>query len=563
MIRMMVSEDQISMSLNMKSNRNKMLFTPHRLRVTHHLWGLTLLVLMVLAHRLLLADNVLMNPGFEANPPGDHHNLVAWNCYGQNRANALNQIGSPARTGSNYCKMFQGLTGRLNYAGLYQDIASGPGAAYSAEGWAYICSTDSLAGQNAAWLEVTFRSAQGNVLALYRSAVVTTNALATAAFPFNSWFHLSITNQYNPANDQITNRSAVLVAPAGTSYVRYQIVFHGDPHHPKGSLYFDDLSLACIGGASGGHWNIVWSDEFNGNSINPRMWTFDMGNGFKGWGNNELQYYTSRSQNAYASNGLLHIVARRESLNGFGYTSARLKTQGLFTRKYGRIEFRARLPQGVGFWPALWLLGENIASVGWPACGEIDVMENKGTEPNQVQGTIHFGGSLSQVYTLPGDSVTNFHQYLLEWTTNAILWYVDGLLYQTQTNWSSFAGPYPTPFNQPFFLIMNLAVGGNYVGNPSSSAIDSGAVFPAEMVVDYVRVYDPAPPPRLQVIPTNASLLFTWPGNLVWNLEADLGRDSVNGFENRLDKHFKELALGFYNKRNSPFSPLFSFDPNE
>src|SRR5258707_5761779 len=135
-------------------------------------------------------------------------------------------------------------------------------------------------------------------------------------------------------------------------------------------------------------WNIVWSDEFNGTAINPNIWSFETGNN-NGWGNNELEYYTGRTQNAYVSNGVLHVVARQESLAGFNYTSARVKSQGHFAKAYGRFEFRVRLPAGLGYWPALWLLGSNIGTVGWPACGEVDVMENQGSALNKVQGTIH------------------------------------------------------------------------------------------------------------------------------------------------------------------------------
>jgi beta-glucanase (GH16 family) len=385
-----------------------------------------------------------------------------------------------------------------------------------------------LAGQNVAWLEVTFRSARGNVLALYRSALITTNAIASGAFPPNTWIRLPITNQYNPNTYVCTNTVASLAAPVGTSYVRYQIVFQGDPLYSNGSVYFDDLALDRIEGPAWGDWNVVWSDEFNGAAINPSVWTYDLGNGSGGWGNNELEYYTSRAQNVYVGGGLLHVVARQESMGGFNYTSARLKSQGLFAKKYGRIEFRARSPQGTGFWPALWMLGANIGSAGWPACGEIDIMESNGSSPTNVQGSIHFGSSLTRVHTLPGGSVTNFHNYVLEWSTNAILWYVDGLLYETQTEWSSSAGPYPAPFDQPFFLIMNLAVGGNYVGNPSVASINAGAVFPAEMQVDYLRIYEQTAPLRLSMIRSNSSLLLAWPSNIVSVLQTNPNPASTN-----------------------------------
>ncbi len=468
-----------------------------------------------------MAGNILTNPGFETNPPGEHQNIPAWQTYGPASGNTLNETGAPARSGANYFKVFQGFTGSVNYSGIMQDIASGPGAIYSANGWAYTLASDRLAGQNAAWIEITFRDALGNILELFRSAHITTNAIVSGTFPVNTWINLPVTNQYNPITFLITNTTTRLTAPPGTSYVRYQLVFQGDQYYSNGSVYFDDLALDQSGGPSWGDWNIVWSDEFNGTTINPAIWTFDIGNGSGGWGNNEFEYYTSRPQNAYSSNGVLNIVARQESFGGFNYTSARLKTQGLFSKQYGRFEFRARLPQGVGFWPALWLMGTNITSVGWPACGEIDVMESNGSSPTNVQGTIHYGGSATDTYTLPGDSVTNFHTYLLEWTTNAILWYVDGLRYHTQTNWTSSAGPYPAPFNRPFFLIMNLAIGGNYLGNPSQATINANTVFPGVMQVDYVRIYEPTAPLRVSVTRTNAGLLLNWPSNVVARLQTN------------------------------------------
>jgi beta-glucanase (GH16 family) len=264
------------------------------------------------------------------------------------------------------------------------------------------------------------------------------------------------------------------------------------------------LALACGMGLAHGAWQLTWSDEFNGNSIDTNKWSFDSGAGNNGWGNNELEYYTAQPQNIYVSNGFLHIVARRESYHGSRYTSAKIRTRGRFNQKYGRFEFRARLPQGKGYWPAFWLMPEDAAYGAWAASGEIDVMENKGANPSNVLGTIHFGGTFPRntfshgpPYKFPaGDSVTNFHLYAVEWTSHAIRWYVDDHLYETQTAWWSSGGPdgaavhppYPAPFNQPFFVIMNLAVGGNFDGNP-----DGTTVFPGEIQVDYVRVYQETP----------------------------------------------------------------------
>jgi beta-glucanase (GH16 family) len=247
-------------------------------------------------------------------------------------------------------------------------------------------------------------------------------------------------------------------------------------------------------------WQLAWSDDFSGNTINTNNWTFDNGNGNGGWGNRELEYYTSRAENAYVSDGMLHIVARKETYEGQHYTSAKLKTRGLFSQKYGRFEFYARLPQGKGYWPALWMMPEHAVYGGWAASGEIDVMENKGADSEKIFGTIHFGGasphnahSHNPGFDFPsGDSAANFHLYAVEWTTNAISWYVDSHLYERQTNWWSSSNPenpgdhnpYPAPFNQPFYIIMNLAVGGNFGGDP-----DDTTVFPGEMQIKYVRVY--------------------------------------------------------------------------
>jgi beta-glucanase (GH16 family) len=291
---------------------------------------------------------------------------------------------------------------------------------------------------------------------------------------------------------------------------------------PSKLLSFLVLLLLTISqNRSKADWNIIWSDEFNGNSVDSTHWTFETGNGSGGWGNNELEYYTSRPQNVFVSGGTLHIVARKESLNGFSYTSARMKSAGLFSRKYGRFEFRAKLPQGQGYWPACWLMPQDSVYGGWAASGEIDVMENRGSNPSTVLGTLHYGGPWPNNvhsgadYVLPnGGSVTNFHTYMLEWSTYTMKWFVDGLLYQTQNNWYSSNGTYPAPFDQPFYLIMNLAVGGNFDGNPGTNT-----VFPGEMQVDYVRVYDQTAPLKISISKTNGTVLLSWPTNILCHLQ--------------------------------------------
>jgi beta-glucanase (GH16 family) len=474
----------------------------------------------------VMAGNVLSNPGFESDPPGQSQNLVGWTWYGQSWGNTFNETGPAAHGGSNYFKVFQGFTGSVNYNGIYQDYVSGPGAAYVADGWAETISSDTIAGQNVAWLEVTFRDAGANVLALYRSSLISTNTILAGAFPVNAWDDLRVTNQYDPNTYVITNTASLLVAPPGTYFVRYQVVFQGDAAGSNGSVYFDDLDLNLTSAAPYGDWNIVWSDEFNGAAIDTNTWTFDNGNGGSnpGWGNNELEYYTSRTNNAYVAGGLLHIVARQESTNNFSFTSARMKTQGLVAWQYGRFEWRASLPAGVGFWPALWFLGTNITSVGWPGCGEMDVVENNGSALTNVQGSLHSGSDETAIYTFPaGGSVTGFHNYVLDWSSNSFLFYVDGHLYENQTGWSSSLGAaYPAPFNQPCFMLLNLAVGGNYTGNPSLATINANGGFPGELQVDYVRVYNLTPPLKISLTRTNNAFLVSWPSNVVGHLQAQL-----------------------------------------
>ncbi len=504
------------------------------------LCGGLLVLWMTVPAGLSRAANLLADPGFELSPGGS--SVAGWQSYGVNHYVITDP--ARARSGTNCFKVYGAFNAQDNYTGIFQDFPSGPGAVYTADGWAFSLAGDALHGQDEFWLEVTFRDAGANTLALYRSDIINGTNLANYGGP-SVWFDLKVTNQWSfynsggsPVGTAITNVASNLAAPVGTSFVRYQVVFHQGPDNANGSAYFDDGTLNQLSAptnAPNAAWNIVWSDEFNGSTINPSIWTFETGNN-NGWGNSELEYYTSRPQNAYVSNGLLHIVAQKESYGGFNYTSARMKTQGHFARTYGRFEWRAKLPPGLGYWPALWLLGSNISTVGWPACGEIDVMENKGSVLNQVQGTIHYSDASNHhlqstaVYTLPaGDSVTNSHNYMFEWNTNVVRWYVDNRLYETQTSWSSSTGPYPAPFNQPFFIIMNLALGGAYLGNPTTNSINSNTPFPGDMQVDYVRVWDLTPPLQISLIRTNANTLLTWPANIVCHLQAQTNAAGLTG----------------------------------
>jgi beta-glucanase (GH16 family) len=253
-------------------------------------------------------------------------------------------------------------------------------------------------------------------------------------------------------------------------------------------------------------WTLTWSDEFNGpdgSAVDPSRWVHDVGG--TGWGNSELEYYTSGTENAVVEGGYLVITATSAGASSYTcsyptngpceYTSARLLTQNEFSQEYGRFEARIQIPEGQGLWPAFWMLGADIATSPWPACGEIDIMENIGSEPNINHGSLHApgfpGSGLTGEYTLPSGGPSSslgdaFHTYAVEWAPTAIRFYVDDQLYETQT-------PSDTPdggtweFDHAFFILLNVAVGGNFPGAP-----DSTTTFPQTMKVDWVRVYQQA-----------------------------------------------------------------------
>ena len=232
---------------------------------------------------------------------------------------------------------------------------------------------------------------------------------------------------------------------------------------------------------------LVWSDEFNGSSVDTSKWAYETGTGSWGWGNNEQQYYTSRSDNAYVSGGALHIKAKKESYGGRNYTSARLITKGKFTFTYGYVEARLALPSCQGIWPAFWMLGANIDSVGWPACGEIDIMEAINAE-NKTYGTCHWDNNGHANYGLSTGTfdITQYHTYGMQWDSQYIRMFVDGSkIYEIYIGNNSGG---TEEFQRPFYLLLNVAVGGNW---PGFSINDSA--FPQEMKVDYVRVYQESP----------------------------------------------------------------------
>jgi beta-glucanase (GH16 family) len=260
-------------------------------------------------------------------------------------------------------------------------------------------------------------------------------------------------------------------------------------------------------------WTLVWSDEFITDEIDRDKWTYDIGNWIvdedgnpvsPGWGNNELEYYTDSPENSFIKDGKLVIKAKKEEkpitdeFGSYDYSSAKLKTKGLFSKKYGKFEARMKLPEGQGFWPAFWMMPEDSVYGSWPTSGEIDIMENAGRDTGTIGGTIHYGEEYpnntytGEEYHFPErEDTTGYHTYGIEWEPGEIRWYVDGKLYQTLNNWFSKGTnqadryTFPAPFDQEFYMILNLAVGGWYGGDP-----DRTTPFPGEMEVDYVRAYE-------------------------------------------------------------------------
>ncbi|MFK7806783.1 MAG: family 16 glycosylhydrolase [Saprospiraceae bacterium] len=230
---------------------------------------------------------------------------------------------------------------------------------------------------------------------------------------------------------------------------------------------------------------LIWSDEFSDDEVNKDFWTFEIGNGSGGWGNQESQYY--REENTVIDNGHLVITASEENFNGFDYTSSRMITKGKFDFKYGRVDIRANLPKGQGIWPALWMLGSNISTVGWPRCGEIDIMEMVGHQAATTHGTIHYANSNNDhVFTGGETSLTSgilndeFNVFSITWDETHITWYLNDVQYhQEQINISD-----RSELKEPQFFIFNVAVGGLWPGYP-----DATTTFPQRMIVDYIRVF--------------------------------------------------------------------------
>jgi beta-glucanase (GH16 family) len=252
----------------------------------------------------------------------------------------------------------------------------------------------------------------------------------------------------------------------------------------------------CGGDEDGGtNWVLTWQDEFEGTvgqSPDPARWRFDIGTN---WGNNQLEYDTDRPSNVSLDGvGNLAIIARQEEYLGQPYTSGRINTRALFSQESGRFEARIRLPIGQGIWPAFWLLGADFETVGWPACGEIDIMEYRGQEPGVVLGSVHGpgysgGSAITRRFQLPGGRGfhEDFHVFAIEWDSDRIIWSVDDVPYHSVTP-RDLPGGARWVFDHPFFIILNVAVGGNFVGPPNAAT-----QFPQVMLVDWVRVYRAGP----------------------------------------------------------------------
>ncbi len=313
-------------------------------------------------------------------------------------------------------------------------------------------------------------------------------------------------------------------------------------------------------------WRLVWSDEFdqpNGTRPNPLRWGYDIGG--DGWGNQELESYTSRTNNVRIENGMLVIEARKENYTGSDgvarqYTSARIKTEGKYATTYGRIEARIQIPHGQGMWPAFWTLGTNIGSVGWPTCGEVDIMENIGSGPTWVKGTVHGpgysgGNGIGHTYYLPSGRpfADDFHVYAVEWSPEAVRFLVDSHAYFTVTPASLPSGA-KWVYTGPEFILLNVAVGGLWPGSP-----DATTVFPQRMLVDYVRVYtaEVTAPPRLRAETITNHVFVEWPGLFPqalletaktlrgpWALQTTSGQLAEANFFAEIQPGFYRLQLG-------------------
>lgn len=413
-----------------------------------------------------LSQAQVFNPGFELG--SGSQTFTNWTTYG----NAYRDQTRPY-AGAWSLKLFGNFNGGANSTGAFQTIDFKPGRRVEATVWAMNRSADAVAGNNTAYLRISFRNAANVDLAFSESRRITAST----------------------TRDVFQRLSASLdPAPIGTTKCVVQLIFQQPSSTPNaaGSVLFDQMQVMVPGRATE---RITFQDEFNGSTL-ASHWEPMIGDGSAygnpGWGNNELQYYTGRPENVNVSGGLLRIIARRESFGGKQYTSARLRTRGRFDFTYGRVEARIKVFAGTGLWPAFWMLPSTSKYGGWASSGEIDIIETVNAATS-AHYTIHHGGpwpdniSTGSSTFLAAGWASSFHVYALEWRPDSLRWLVDGVeRYRlNSTAWQSTVGSWNqrAPFDEPFHMLLNLAVGGNWPGNPNA-----GTPFPAELQVDYVRV---------------------------------------------------------------------------
>ncbi|SDO50150.1 carbohydrate binding domain-containing protein [Halobacillus aidingensis] len=370
--------------------------------------------------------------------------------------------------------------------------------------------------------------------------------------------------------------SGDLVVASGKDILLNEVTVNGTVYIDEGiqnevSTVNSDLNRVLVYDADekASDWSLVWNDEFLSDEIDSSKWSYDIGNWIvdengegvaAGWGNNEKEYYTDSSENSYTEDGQLVIKAKKEEepisdeFGTYDYTSAKLKTKGLFSKKYGKFEAKMKLPEGQGFWPAFWMMPEDDVYGPWPTSGEIDIMEAAGKDTSKIGGTIHYGEEwpnntyTGKEYHFPeGEDYTGYHTYSVEWEPGEIRWYVDGELYQTLNDWFSKGEnqgdkyAYPAPFDQEFYMILNLAVGGWYGGDP-----DETTEFPGTMEVDYVRVYEltgreykePVEPVvEEETLPEDAKQPLE-DGNFIYDQNYEKGINVVDSPEKTLDSTY-------------------------
>lgn len=378
------------------------------------------------------------------------------------------------RTGIRSLKQFGNFTGGHNVTGSFQTFSVAPGTRVNVTAWAFNRSADPIAGNNYAILRVIYRNAANQDLVVRDSKPI------NAATPRNQWQLISASLGDAPANATHCAVFLMFVQPGSSPFA-------------PGAVQFDDVRVNVTTPKNS---TLVWFDDFKGKRLDSTFWEPMIGDGsaygIPGWGNNELQFYTSRESNLRVSDGLLRITARREFFGGRQFTSARIRTKGKLDFLYGRVEARMRVPAGQGLWSAFWMLPTADLYGIWAASGEIDVMETINSADRLYQ-TIHFGGSWPNNQSLgsnvfrPTTYADGFHTYAVEWEPDSIRWFINDVeTYVLHSpSWNSAGAPWNqrAPFDQPFHLLLNLAVGGNWPGSPSSST-----VFPAELQVDWVRL---------------------------------------------------------------------------